>query len=429
MKKALILILTALLFVSAVSGCAGKDDPAPSADTGKEPAVTGDTSEVSPDTQPAAPDTDPAVKGKTVAEIISEDASEYGEGGSTGGVLLKEGDKFAFFADENAVYTYGEPWKYDVRVRFSDGYEIQLDSAFIYGMITVADLDECGFEYIRYEKGSPEYEEYYAVYNERRSALSVDAAVKSYTHSGWPLPLEFEPGGEVCDDDLYAYFSWCLIMGASWDGPAEEYAGYQREDDPTVCDIPVEVYETDLQKRFNVVFSDRISEFQSEVVPHAVAVRLPRGYGEGAAYVQMRALPEKDGDGIYAVDCYMGNYGYQGLVKYGGREHYCEIPAVTFKLGVRVNADFSYTYEFCRDLTEHYYTADDFSSLVPGVSTVDDVRAIAPETVVTDQRKWDPDARPEYIFAGFSKGPERGDGNIVVIMTPDGVVVSVTETD
>lgn len=429
MKRIFVLLLSVLLLTPVLYGCAGKDDPAPP-DTAAESAGTGESSALPPDTPPSPPDTEPVPGWKIVTGVTVEDASEDGvtiDGGSTGGDTLREGELYAFYADGNSVYTYEEPWKNQAIVHFADGGESFIDYAFTEGRITVADLDDAGFEYIKYEKGTPEYDAYFEVYDQRHSALAIDRAVKSYTFSGWPRPLEFEPCGKVTDDDLYAYFRWNMVMGYSWGEPADDYAAYQRKDEPHICDIPIEVYEADLQKRFNVTFSSRISENQSEVVPHAIAVYFPQGYGEGGAYVQSASDPVRGENGIYTVDCFIGDYGYQGYIAYNGEQDYCLIPSVTFKLGIRVNGDYSYTYEFCRDMTEHYYTLEDFSSLVPGVSTLDDVRAVAPETVVTDQRRWNGNASPKYIYAGFSKGPEQGDGTIIVVMTPDGVVEAVVE--
>lgn len=419
MKNKTIMLLSACFaLIMILTSCAGQgESPAPDSGTAADSAAdTAPAVTESPDTTAKTPEADPE---PLISDVRIEDASEYGHYVDGYGVL-GEGDKFAFLVTDRAVYTYPEPWKYEIRFRLStcEWDDITLEDAVrLYG-VTAADLDAAGIEYIEYKKGSPEYEEYYAFYAEKMTAAAISRAVGTYAYTGWELPLEFETGDRLSDDDLMEFFDFVVLPSKFARDPA--FAQYDNGDGRTY-DIPVPVYEEELKKYFNVTFDDIISDYQSMTTPGALTAAMPRVF-EGGPYVETYGDPAEK-DGVYVCDCYRTNYGYQGLFYFDKEEGdvFAPVAAVTFTLGFKVNDDFTFTYQFCRNVTEHYYKPEDFDSLVPGKSTSDDLLAIAPETVFSNTV----DETDGNYYAGYSMGNEDDAGRILVTVRPDGVIDSV----
>lgn len=409
-----LLAMTALLFAAGCSRAADAPDTnAVEHDTETAP-VTVKPSETEPKTVPEAP---------TVVGARIEPAGEEGvlieKRINASFEAIKEGEKYAFFADSDAAYTYPEPWKNKMTLTFDDGNEFSVDYAFVYMGVTVADLDRVGAEYIKYEKGSAEYGEYYSWYADRMTAAALDEAVWNYPRSGYPLPLEFESGDELCDDDLYCYFRSVLLDFGFNAEISLKYAEYCADMQSYSYEIPIEVYEKDLRARFNVTFADKISVNESMVVPGAITVHPRQGYGEGVAFAE-EVSERRLVDGVYVIDCAQNTYAYQDIISVGDGDVFVHVPAITYTLGVRVNDDFSYTYQFCRDLTEHYHTLDDFSAIVPNKSSIDVLLALAPETILTDREKYD-----GVRYAAYAMGAEPSDGVILVTVNASDMIESV----
>ena len=409
---AAIYALLAVLLI--ITGCANR---APGADTGASPS-TGGADNPATGTQSAVT-AEPEGERDPEREVTGITIKEAENGMSWAcGHLIEEGEKYAFYGDEKAVYTYRDPDKYTLEVSFGYDGTLAFEDAYREGIVSIPDLDKYGVEYVRYEKGTPEYAEYFGIYAQRKTMDTLDSAVCAYVY-GVRDDKGFEPGGTV-DGDAFIAFYRNSFMDDDVDALLKTKYGQYYSGDGGVFDIPIDLYESELKQYFDVTFSDKAYRNQSANVPGAISI-IPRFAGEGVGY---GFDVEGEEDGVLNLECHSSSQSYQGIFYKDGENVFVSVAANTFTLGVKVSPDFrTYRYEYCRDVAHHAYTEEDFASIVPGVSTLDDVLKIAPEAIYADVGE---NMTGKGYLAVSRAGENFDEGSILFTFTPDRIVESVS---
>ena len=239
-----------------------------------------------------------------------------------------------------------------------------------------------------------------------------DAVFKfGFTVSG----VEFEAGDEMDPAPLAEFFRYVVMP--DWESEEfvkEEYLQYKSDDPRGEYEyyIPRGVIAEGLAPYFDLNFTGDPDELIGIHIPIGTEVRATKAYPrdgevqtEGAANV---------------IKCYGDDRPFQGIFSLddGKDAVYVDIVTRTFTLGVILRDDMTYKFSFCRDFATHYYNETDVDPLTPGVSTLDDLLAIAPEVVPS----YSSENGTEKIYVGL---PVSGGDDMLVIFSPDGVLEEI----